>query len=155
MGAQERSLQTLKQRGDRLEKPDRESCKRSDECVEAARLIWPVTSRVTYNGAAFEPESSADHLKEAAVRMPHWIILCSAAILVMTPAAAQTYGRAYPVCLQKWQWGGSTYYECAYTSWDQCRTSAIGLAAMCVENPYRTHAQPRVSGGRARSPAPY
>ncbi|MGM4870193.1 DUF3551 domain-containing protein [Bradyrhizobium sp. 956_D2_N1_5] len=60
-----------------------------------------------------------------------------------------------PVCLQRWEWGGSTYFECAYTSWDQCRASAIGLSAMCVDNPYWQRPQARLSGGRLRSSTPY
>ncbi|MGL3111413.1 DUF3551 domain-containing protein [Bradyrhizobium sp. BR 1432] len=86
--------------------------------------------------------------------MLRWIVL-STGILVVTSATAQTYDPRHPVCLQKWQWGGSTYFECAYTSWDQCRAAAIGLAAMCVENPYWSRAQPTLSGGRMRSSAPY
>ncbi|WP_136624308.1 DUF3551 domain-containing protein [Bradyrhizobium centrolobii] len=71
-----------------------------------------------------------------AVRILHWIIVSGAAIFVITPAAAQTYDPRYPVCLQRWEWGGSTYFECSYTSWDQCRRATSGLPAMCLDNPY-------------------
>ncbi len=64
-----------------------------------------------------------------------------AVILAAAPAAAQTYDPSYPVCLQKWEWGGSTF-ECAYSSWDQCRAAAAGRAAMCVDNPYWQRAYP-------------
>ncbi|WP_309249494.1 MULTISPECIES: DUF3551 domain-containing protein [Bradyrhizobium] len=95
------------------------------------------------------------HLEEAAMRMLRWLILGSAAILAIASATAQTYDPSHPVCLQRWEWGGSTYFECAYTSWDQCRASAIGLSAMCVENPYWQQPQARRSGGRLRSSTPY
>ncbi|WP_247354439.1 DUF3551 domain-containing protein [Bradyrhizobium sp. 160] len=83
------------------------------------------------------------------------LILSIAAILLIASATAQTFDPSHPVCLQKWEWGGSTHFQCAYSSWDQCRAAAAGLAAMCVENPYWPRAQPRSSGGRLRSPAPY
>jgi hypothetical protein len=70
------------------------------------------------------------------------MILGGAAILANAPAAAQTYSPGYPVCLQRWEWGGSTYFNCSFTTWDQCRAAASALPAMCVENPYgpRAHA---------------
>ncbi|WP_354179663.1 DUF3551 domain-containing protein [Bradyrhizobium sp. LA6.1] len=95
------------------------------------------------------------HLVETAMRMLRWLILGSAAILAIASATAQTYDPGHPVCLQRWEWGGSTYFECAYTSWDQCRASAIGLSAMCVENPYWQQPPARRSGGRLRSSTPY
>ncbi|WP_322596941.1 MULTISPECIES: DUF3551 domain-containing protein [Bradyrhizobium] len=96
-----------------------------------------------------------DPFEEVAMRMLRWLILSSAMILVITSATAQTFDPRSPVCLQKWEWGGSTYFECAYTTWDQCRVAAIGLAAMCLENPYWRRPQPRLSGGRLRPSAPY
>jgi hypothetical protein len=66
------------------------------------------------------------------------MILGGAAILAMPPATAQ------------WQWGGSYYFDCSYTSWNQCTAASVGLAAMCVENPYFARAQARVSGRRPR-----
>jgi hypothetical protein len=89
------------------------------------------------------------------MRMLRWIVLGGAALLAVTSATAQTYDPRYPVCLQKWEWGGSTSFDCAYSSWDQCKAAAIGLAAMCLENPYWSRAQPRYSGRRVRAPAPY
>jgi hypothetical protein len=61
------------------------------------------------------------------------------------PAAAQTYGPDYPVCLHVY--GPITYYECRYTSIPQCNASASGRAAQCVINPYFASAQ--VPTGRA------
>ena len=77
----------------------------------------------------------------------HWTILAGA--VIVTPAAAQTYDSGSPVCLQIWEWGGSTHFDCAYGSWDQCRRAATGLGAMCVDNPYW---QQRPSRGRGRLP---
>ncbi|MBH5398377.1 DUF3551 domain-containing protein [Bradyrhizobium sp. CNPSo 4010] len=52
------------------------------------------------------------------------------------PAAAQRFGGNAPVCLQEWQWGGGTYNSCQYRSLEECRASAAGRSAMCLENPY-------------------
>ena len=73
---------------------------------------------------------------ERRVRIPALAILPFATVLTGTPAQAQTYDPAYPVCLHVYQWGGSHYYECRYTSLPQCNASASGRAAMCVINPY-------------------
>jgi hypothetical protein len=70
------------------------------------------------------------------VRIAALAILPFATVLTGTPAQAQTYDPAYPVCLHVYQWGGSHYYECRYTSLPQCNASASGRAAMCVINPY-------------------
>jgi hypothetical protein len=62
-----------------------------------------------------------------------------------TPAAAQTYGDNYPVCLQVF--GRFQHFDCSYTSIEQCRPSAEARAAQCVVNPYYVPARgvaPRV-----------
>jgi hypothetical protein len=79
-----------------------------------------------------------------------WTVLAGSAILGIVPASAQTYDPSYPVCLQIWEWGGSTHFECAFASWNQCRSAAIGIGAMCVDNPYWAPAHPRRRSGRAR-----
>lgn len=79
------------------------------------------------------------------MRVLRWMILGGAFFLTAAPAMAQTYGSGAPVCLQRWQWGGSTYFDCSYVSWNQCRAAASGLAAMCLENPYWPRARPRLS----------
>jgi hypothetical protein len=66
-------------------------------------------------------------------------ILAIAAAAVAGPAAAQTYGPDYPVCLHVY--GPATYYECRYTSLAQCNASASGRSAQCVVNPYVAHAE--------------
>jgi hypothetical protein len=75
-----------------------------------------------------------------------WIILAGATILTAAPATAQRYDPRYPVCLQTWEWGGSTYINCSFTSLDQCRMTASGLSGMCYANPYWPQ-------GRQASPA--
>ncbi len=64
-------------------------------------------------------------------------ILAVGAAYAATPARAQTYDPAYPVCLQVYQGSMVDYYfECAYTSIPQCQASASGRAASRVVNPY-------------------
>jgi hypothetical protein len=75
-------------------------------------------------------------LKEARMRVPTLAILMIATILTATPARAQTYDPAYPVCLQIYQGWNDYYFECAYTSLPQCNASASGRAAQCIVNPY-------------------
>ncbi len=66
------------------------------------------------------------------------IILASVTILAATPAQAQTYNPSYPICMKRYQWGGSVYNDCRFTSMAQCAASASGLPAMCLImiNPY-------------------
>ena len=68
------------------------------------------------------------------MRMIRSMILAGATILAAAPATAQRYDPRYPVCLQKWEWGGSTVIDCSYTSWAQCQMTASGLSAMCLAN---------------------
>ena len=63
-------------------------------------------------------------------------ILAVAALLAASPSRAQTYDPNYPVCLQIYSSYRDWYYECRYTSLDQCRMSASGRAAQCIVNPY-------------------
>jgi hypothetical protein len=72
-------------------------------------------------------------------------ILAITAVWTAAPAAAQTYGRDYPVCLRVY--GPVTYNECYYTSLAQCAGSASGRPAQCVVNPFFANAQ--VPAGRA------
>jgi Protein of unknown function (DUF3551) len=60
-----------------------------------------------------------------------WIMMAAAA-----PAAAQRFAGNAPVCLQRWEWGGSNHISCDYGSWEECKASAVGLPAMCLLNPY-------------------
>ena len=68
-------------------------------------------------------------------------LFCSLALIVATmlavsPAAAQRYDPRYPVCLQRWLREGIIVFDCSYTNWDQCRATASGLSATCLDNPY-------------------
>lgn len=60
-----------------------------------------------------------------------WITIAAPA-----PAAAQRFAGNYPVCLQKWEWGGSSSIRCEYSSWEECKAAAASLPAMCLVNPY-------------------
>ena len=78
------------------------------------------------------------------MRISALVILLTATVSIATalisgPAAAQTYGPGYPVCLQVY--GPLNYYECSYTSLAQCTLSASGRAAQCVHNPYFASAE--------------
>jgi Protein of unknown function (DUF3551) len=63
------------------------------------------------------------------------LVLTTVAVLKAAPAAAQTYGSEYPVCLQTYGDKGD-YIECRYTSLAQCALSASGRSAECNINPY-------------------
>ena len=69
---------------------------------------------------------------------PLYALLSLAAVSMVEPASAQTYGQGYPVCLHVY--GPVTYYECGYTSIAQCNATASGRAAQCVLNPYLAYA---------------
>ena len=63
------------------------------------------------------------------------ILLATAAMAAVSPARAQTYDPAYPICLQTFGIMGNAI-SCGYTSMNQCQFSASGLAAQCIVNPY-------------------
>jgi Protein of unknown function (DUF3551) len=72
-------------------------------------------------------------------------ILALAMLTVATaasPARAQTYDPAYPVCLQVYQGWNDYYFECGYTSLEQCNMSASGRSAQCIVNPYYAGRKP-------------
>ena len=80
------------------------------------------------------------------MRVLAFAIVALGAAYAVTPAQAQTYDPAYPVCLQVYQGSMVDYYfECAYRTMAQCQMSASGRAASCVVNPYY--------GGRGGKPA--
>ena len=68
------------------------------------------------------------------------------ALLALAPASAQTYDPSYPVCMQVIEMFGGTHFDCSFTSLPQCRTSASGLPATCLINPYFAPAYPEPSG---------
>ena len=70
------------------------------------------------------------------MRVQALAILMMAPVLMAAPARAQTYDPAYPVCLQVYQGMTDFYFECSYTSLEQCNASASGRSAQCIVNPY-------------------
>jgi hypothetical protein len=71
------------------------------------------------------------------MRILCWMIpVVTTTVLGAVPATAQRYDPRFPVCLQRWQARGVITFDCSYHSIDQCRVTASGLSAMCLENPY-------------------
>ena len=68
------------------------------------------------------------------------------ALFIAADASAQRYDPRYPVCMHVYTGGptggGSDWFDCSYTSLEQCRATASGLAASCDVNPYYTNAAP-------------
>jgi hypothetical protein len=61
-------------------------------------------------------------------------------LLVSVSAHAQTYDPSYPVCMQIY--GQVGYFDCGYTSLQQCRYLAVGRSASCLANPYFPQKKP-------------
>jgi hypothetical protein len=61
-------------------------------------------------------------------------------ILAASPARAQAYDPAFPVCLQTYGIAASGI-DCSYTSLAQCAASASGRAAQCLNNPFFARAK--------------
>jgi uncharacterized protein DUF3551 len=82
----------------------------------------------------------ADRRRGLSARVLSYSLLSLAAVWLVTlpqPAQAQAYDPRYPVCMKRYQGPfGSEWIDCSYTSLPQCRATASGLPAMCVENPY-------------------
>lgn len=83
------------------------------------------------------------------MRMLALAILAISAVSATSLARAQTYNPRYPVCLKVIENFGGEYYECAYSSLEQCAQSALGRAAQCIINPF--YAGPRVRDRGYRS----
>jgi len=88
------------------------------------------------------------------MRTLRWMMLAGATILTVAPAAAQRFGGNYPICMQKWEWGGGSSIYCNYTSWEACKATASGLSAMCLVNSYWSQPVPG-DGAFAGPKAPY
>jgi hypothetical protein len=67
-------------------------------------------------------------------------------LLANAPAHAQTYDPSYPVCMQIY--GPVGYFDCRYTSLEQCRFLAVGRSATCIVNPYFPEKKPKAPRGR-------
>ncbi|MBR0842083.1 DUF3551 domain-containing protein [Bradyrhizobium liaoningense] len=77
------------------------------------------------------------------MRLPFLTLTAIFTLLGAADASAQRYDPAYPVCMHRWVGGGGglgggggDYYDCSFTSLEQCRATASGLAATCDLNPY-------------------
>lgn len=68
-------------------------------------------------------------------------LVAAGTLLVSAPARAQTYDPSYPVCMQIY--GQVGYFDCRYTSLQQCRYLAVGRSATCVVNPYFPQERPK------------
>ena len=77
-------------------------------------------------------------------------ILTIFAVLTAAPADAQTYGGNGPICLERYQWGGSRSIYCDYSSMAQCQATASGLSATCDLNPYNANARVPTEPGYRR-----
>lgn len=81
------------------------------------------------------------------------LALLALGTVATAPASAQKYDSTSPVCKTNYRWGGEDT-DCGYTSMEQCRASAAGLAAICINNPYYAgppiDGRPRASGRRHR-----
>ena len=85
------------------------------------------------------------------MRMLRWTIVAGVMLLAVGPAVAQRYDPRFPVCIQVWEWGGSSNIDCSYTSLDQCRMTAAGLSATCYANPTWSQARQASPADRRRS----
>jgi uncharacterized protein DUF3551 len=63
------------------------------------------------------------------------LVAAIATAAAVSPARAQTYNPAYPICLQTFGITGNAI-SCGYTSMGQCRATASARAAQCIVNPY-------------------
>lgn len=75
------------------------------------------------------------------MRLPILTLTAIFTLLGVADTSAQRYDPAYPVCMHRYTGGGpggggSDYYDCTFTSLQQCRATASGLAATCDVNPY-------------------
>jgi hypothetical protein len=88
------------------------------------------------------------------MRIPALAMLTMATVAAAPSARAQTYNPAYPVCLQVYQGYNDYYFECGYTSLEQCNMSASGRSAQCIVNPYYAGRKPAPPRPRKPKPPP-
>jgi len=74
------------------------------------------------------------------------IVATFALALGPNTARAQTYDPSYPVCMQIY--GQVGYFDCRYSSLEQCRFLAVGRSASCVVNPHFAAKTPKARRSR-------
>ena len=91
-----------------------------------------------------------DDERELVMRNFSVTMLAAGILAVSSPLRAQTYSPDYPVCLHVY--GIVTYWECLYSTMEQCNATASGRAAQCAPNPYLAYASapPARSSKRVR-----
>lgn len=81
------------------------------------------------------------------MRLPLMTFTAIATLFVAADASAQTYDPRYPVCMHVYagggrSGGGGNWFDCSFTSLEQCRATASGLSASCDLNPYYAFNEP-------------
>jgi hypothetical protein len=74
-------------------------------------------------------------------------------LLVASAASAQRYDPSYPVCMEQYGADGSVI-NCFFTSMEQCKGSAGGMAGLCFNNPYYKAPPPEATPVAEPAPAP-
>ena len=80
-----------------------------------------------------------------------WLIAATSIVFAASPASAQRYDPAYPVCKEVVDSDGSRM-ECFYTTMEQYREGGAGMAGTCLNNPY--YRPPPAEATPVAEPAP-
>ncbi|HEX2365978.1 MAG TPA: DUF3551 domain-containing protein [Bradyrhizobium sp.] len=83
------------------------------------------------------------------MRILFFAALAGGAVFAAAPASAQTYDPSYPVCMKVS--GDPTYFECHFTSMQQCKDGVRGMSAECVANPYAAAREPAAADRKPRT----
>jgi len=83
------------------------------------------------------------------MRLPLLTLTAFATLFFAADASAQTYDPHYPVCMHVYTGGpggfgggGGSWFDCSFTSLEQCRATASGRPASCDVNPYYAYDEP-------------
>ena len=79
------------------------------------------------------------------------LIVATAVLFAASPASAQRYDPAYPVCKETVDSDGSRI-ECYYTSMEQCKQGNEATGGTCINNPY--YRPPPAEATPAAEPSP-
>lgn len=85
------------------------------------------------------------------MRISALAILASFMVLTAASVHAQTFAGNGAVCLHRWYRGGSSSYDCSYSSMAHCAAFTLALPATCTLNPYAASGQMR-RGAASRQP---